>query len=64
MFLKIKFFILNDNYDGGDFVFFSGAYKVPPKGGSAVVFPSNFCYPHAVLPVSGGDRHAVITWVH
>ena len=57
-------FILKDNYDGGDFVFFSGGYKVPPKGGSAVVFPSNFCYPHAVTPVTNGDRHAVITWIH
>jgi hypothetical protein len=57
-------FILNDNYDGGDFVFFGGEYKVPPKTGSAVVFPSNFCFPHAVTPVTNGDRHAVITWIH
>jgi len=57
-------FILNDNYDGGDFVFFGGKYKVPPKAGSAVVFPSNFCFPHAVTPVTKGDRHAVITWIH
>ena len=57
-------FILNDNYDGGDFVFFGGKYKVPPKAGSAVVFPSNFCFPHAVTPVTNGDRHAVITWIH
>jgi len=56
-------FILNDNYDGGDFVFFSGTYKIPPKAGSAVVFPSNFCFPHAVTPVTNGDRHAVITWI-
>ena len=57
-------FILNDNYDGGDFVFFGGKYKLPPKTGSAVVFPSNFCFPHAVTPVTNGDRHAVITWIH
>ena len=57
-------FILNDNYDGGDFVFFGGEYKIPPKTGSAVVFPSNFCFPHAVTPVTNGDRHAVITWIH
>jgi predicted 2-oxoglutarate/Fe(II)-dependent dioxygenase YbiX len=57
-------FILNDNYDGGDFVFFGGKHKVPPKAGSAVVFPSNFCFPHAVTPVTNGDRHAVITWIH
>tara|TARA_Y100001963_G_scaffold152138_1_gene236356 strand:+ start:383 stop:931 length:549 start_codon:yes stop_codon:yes gene_type:complete len=57
-------FILNEDYDGGDFVFFGGKYKVPPKTGSAVVFPSNFCFPHAVTPVTNGDRHAVITWIH
>tara|TARA_R100000388_G_scaffold90041_1_gene71172 strand:+ start:47 stop:574 length:528 start_codon:yes stop_codon:yes gene_type:complete len=56
-------FILNNNYDGGDFVFFGGKYKIPPKTGSAVVFPSNFCFPHAVTPVTNGDRHAIITWI-
>jgi predicted 2-oxoglutarate/Fe(II)-dependent dioxygenase YbiX len=56
-------FILNDNYDGGDFVFFGGKYKVTKKAGSAIVFPSNFCFPHAVTPVINGDRHAIITWI-
>ena len=36
---------------------------VKKKVGSAVVFPSNFCFPHAVTPVINGDRHAVITWI-
>jgi len=57
-------FILNDNYEGGDFAFLNGSYVIPKKAGSAVVFPSNFCFPHAVLPVSKGDRHAIITWIH
>tara|TARA_R100000697_G_scaffold33704_2_gene45212 strand:- start:1515 stop:2093 length:579 start_codon:yes stop_codon:yes gene_type:complete len=57
-------FILNDDYDGGEFVFFGNTYKIPPKAGSAVVFPSNFCFPHAVTPVTNGNRHAVITWIH
>ena len=57
-------FLLNDNFKGGEFAFFGGEYKIPKKIGSALIFPNNFCYPHAVLPVSGGDRHAVITWVH
>ena len=56
--------ILNDNYKGGDFAFFGGEYIVPKKAGSAVVFPSNFCFPHAVLPVTEGDRHAIVTWIH
>ena len=55
--------ILNDNYDGGDFRFFEGEHVVPKKAHSAVVFPSNFCFPHAITPVSNGDRHVIITWV-
>lgn len=58
-------FILNDNYDGGDFVFFEdNSFVVKKKKGSAVVFPSNFCFPHSVKPVSNGDRHSIITWIH
>ena len=57
--------ILNDDYDGGDFVFFeNNSFVVKKKKGSAVVFPSNFCFPHAVKPVSNGDRHSIITWIH
>jgi|TARA_R100001143_G_C3348857_1_gene128361 hypothetical protein len=54
--------ILNDNYEGGDFSFFGGEHIIPKKAGSAVIFPSNFCYPHAVTPVNNGVRHSVITW--
>jgi|TARA_R100000482_G_C5060435_1_gene116835 predicted 2-oxoglutarate/Fe(II)-dependent dioxygenase YbiX len=56
-------FILNDNYDGGDFLFFDEKYKIEKKKGMAIVFPSNFCFPHAVTPVTNGDRHAIITWI-
>ena len=37
---------------------------IKKKAGSAVVFPSNFCFPHAVTPVTNGDRHSIITWIH
>ena len=56
--------ILNDNYTGGDFSFFEGEYVVPKKTGSVVAFPSNFCFPHSITPVTNGDRHAIITWFH
>jgi predicted 2-oxoglutarate/Fe(II)-dependent dioxygenase YbiX len=56
--------ILNDNYEGGDFSFFDGEHIIKKQAGSAVVFPSNFCFPHAVTPVTNGDRHAIITWIH
>jgi len=57
-------FLLNDDYEGGNFSFFNKEYILEKKTGSAIVFPSNFCFPHAVLPVTKGDRHAVITWIH
>jgi len=56
-------FLLNDNYEGGEFSFFGGEHILPKETGSAIVFPSNFCFPHAVLPVTRGDRHAIITWI-
>jgi len=56
--------ILNDDYDGGDFAFFEGQHIVKKQRGSVVAFPSNFCFPHAITPVSNGDRHAIITWIH
>ena len=57
-------FTLNENYNGGDFLFFDEKYKIEKKKGMAVVFPSNFCFPHAVTPVTNGDRHSIITWIH
>ena len=54
--------LLNDDFEGGNFCFFDEMI-VKKKVGSAVVFPSNFCFPHGVLPVFNGDRHAVITWM-
>ena len=55
--------LLKDDYEGGDFSFFGGKYLVKKKASSAVVFPSNFCFPHAITPVIKGNRHAIITWI-
>jgi predicted 2-oxoglutarate/Fe(II)-dependent dioxygenase YbiX len=53
---------LNDNYDGGEFAFFDRKLKYKLKKGSAIVFPSNFMYPHEIMPVTKGKRYSVITW--
>ena len=55
--------ILNEDYKGGHFSFFEGEYTIRKKACSAIVFPSNFCFPHAVTPVTQGDRHVIITWL-
>lgn len=55
-------FALNDNYDGGEWAFFDKkVVKKIPKG-SAILFPSNFMYPHQILPVTKGVRYSVVTW--
>lgn len=53
---------LNDDYDGGEFGFFDGKLKYKLKKGSSIVFPSNFLYPHEIMPVTNGVRYSIITW--
>jgi predicted 2-oxoglutarate/Fe(II)-dependent dioxygenase YbiX len=55
-------FVLNNNFKGGDISFFNDKYIYSLKKGSAIIFPSNFLYPHSVLPVTDGTRYSVITW--
>jgi hypothetical protein len=55
-------FALNDNFEGGEFAFFDRELKYKLKKGSAILFPSNFMYPHEIMPVTKGTRYSIITW--
>lgn len=55
-------FILNDNFKGGEFSFFNNTLVYSLKKRSAIMFPSNFLYPHSVLPVINGTRYSIVTW--
>ena len=55
--------LLNDDYEGGNFSFFGGEHVVSRLAHSAIVFPSNPCFPHSITPIYHGDRHAIITWI-
>jgi hypothetical protein len=55
-------FILNDDFEGGEFAFFNKEFKYKLDKGDALLFPSNFMYPHEVLPVTKGTRYSIITW--
>lgn len=55
-------FALNDDYEGGEWAFWNKDLKLKTKKGSVVLFPSNFMYPHEILPVTKGTRYSVITW--
>jgi len=52
---------LNDDYEGGEFIVAGEIFF--PKKGSAIIFPSNFMYPHEVGIVTKGIRWSVLTWL-
>jgi predicted 2-oxoglutarate/Fe(II)-dependent dioxygenase YbiX len=54
---------LNEDYEGGEFAFFNREMMIRAKPGSAIVFPSNFMYPHEIMPVISGTRYSIITWM-
>jgi len=54
--------LLNDDYEGGEFLIFDDL-KIDLKKGDLLIFPSNFLYPHRVLPVTSGIRYSYISWV-
>ena len=55
-------FILNDDFEGGEFAFFGRELKYKLEKGDAIMFPSNFMYPHEVMPVTKGTRYSIVTW--
>jgi hypothetical protein len=55
-------FALNDDYEGGEWGFFNREKVIKVPKGAAVMFPSNFMYPHEIMPVTKGTRYSIITW--
>lgn len=55
-------FLLNDDYVGGEFAFFDREIIIKGARGSIVMFPSNFMFPHEIMPVISGTRYSIITW--
>ena len=54
---------LNDDFEGGEFVFPDLNIRVSPKPGLLLCFPSSHLYRHGVLPVTRGERLAIVTWM-
>jgi len=54
--------VLNDDYEGGEFIMFDD-FKIDIKKGELLIFPSSFLYPHKVNPVTKGTRYSYISWV-
>lgn len=48
--------------EGGRTIFQHRAFK--PKAGQALIFPSNWCFPHSAEPVTKGQKIVAVTWYH
>lgn len=55
-------FALNDDYEGGEWGFWDRNYVVKVPKGAAIMFPSNFMFPHEIMPVKRRVRYSIITW--
>lgn len=54
---------LNEDYIGGEFAFFDRELVIRASVGSVILFPSNFMFPHEIMPVIEGTRYSIITWL-
>lgn len=53
---------LNDDFEGGELVFFNKSHVITPKKNKIVFFPSLYMFPHQVLPITKGIRYSIVTW--
>ena len=53
---------LSDDFEGGGTEFPWGIYK--PQKGEALVFPSNWCFPHQSQKLISGEKIAAVSWYH
>ena len=53
---------LTDDFEGGATSFIDAEYK--PPAGYGLIFPSNWAFPHAGLPVKKGKKRIAVTWYY
>jgi hypothetical protein len=50
---------LNENYEGGEFTFFSGKHIETFKTGDSMIFPAEPIWIHGTKPILSGTRYAI-----
>ena len=60
---------LNNDYEGGSLFFYepNGKTKIKeikPEVGKAVIWPSNYLFPHSAQTVTKGTRFVIVSWVN
>lgn len=53
--------VLNDDYEGGDLVFFED-HEIKTQVGDIIIFPSCFLYPHSIKEITKGSRYSFVSW--
>lgn len=56
-------FNLNDDYEGGEFVFFNGKHVVKLGKGDAIIFPADCFWVHEVKPILSGERYSINSFI-
>lgn len=56
---------LNNDFEGGEFIFDlpNQEKELSQNVGDAIIFPSNFMFPHQVNKITKGVRYSLIAWV-
>lgn len=57
-------YYLNEDYEGGEIYFSKFNVRYKPKANELLIFPSNYVYSHAVLPITSGVRYAIVSWLN
>ena len=52
---------LNDDFEGGEFIV--SELRLNINKGDAIIFPSNFMFPHEVKEVTKGKRWSIVSWL-
>lgn len=53
---------LDDDYEGGELYFPRFDFRLRPRTGMLVLFPSDARYAHCAEPVIRGERHVIVSW--
>jgi predicted 2-oxoglutarate/Fe(II)-dependent dioxygenase YbiX len=54
---------LNNDFEGGDFIFPELRIRIRPEPGMLVCFPSTHEYLHGVEPITHGNRYSIVNWM-
>jgi predicted 2-oxoglutarate/Fe(II)-dependent dioxygenase YbiX len=62
--VSILIYLNPSEYEGGETFFKHFDLKVKPEKPAMVIFPANYAYLHAALPVTEGEKYVLVNWMN